>query len=604
MTKTPNDPGTILLVDDTPANLELLGAMLAARGYRVRKSPSGRIALESARLMPPDLILLDIKMPQMNGYEVCRALKADAATRDIPIIFISALQETDGKVEAFRAGGVDFVTKPFQAEEVVARVGTHLAIARLHRELATAREEAEAANRAKSAFLANMSHELRTPLNAILGFAQIMRLKRARNGQEHDDIAAIEGGGKYLLALIDDILDLAKVEAGRFEIFPEVWPTRPFFDDIAASFHCRAEAKGILFHADVDPRLPAALHGDAKRLRQICMNLLGNAVKFTERGRVRLDAHHAEGRLVIEVQDTGIGIASEDVAHIFEPFGQVGKGDTGRQGTGLGLSITHKLVDLMGGTIDVESVLGEGTRFSVQLPMPAVSTLEEAGAGRDGPDPVAYVRRAGQAPVRLLICDRLEQNREVLRRLLAPLGFETREAADLRACRDLVVREAPDLVLTELELELGGAGDEPFPAWARETRALGKPPIVAVSGNAFAQDRERALAAGYSDYLTKPILFPDLVACLGRLLDLVWQYPIPPQSEAVVFTREEVARIGDYFATGRIGELQQYLDALAATYGGAPEVRRLRDLAYGYEIVALKKAIEGLTGAGLGTGDA
>ncbi len=235
--------------------------------------------------------------------------------------------------------------------------------------LEQARQAAESANHAKSAFLTNMSHELRTPLNAILGFAQV--LQQSQNLPTHllPQVQKIQRGGAYLLTLINDILDISKIEAGRLELYPEQIDLPSFFEDIVDMFQARAEQKAISFYFQLDPHLPLSIDADAKRLRQILLNLLGNAVKFTERGHVTFTARCSDDHLYLTVEDTGIGMSVPDQERIFQPFVQTCENRYKTDGTGLGLAITHSILELMQGDVSVDSRLGEGSRFNVKIPL-------------------------------------------------------------------------------------------------------------------------------------------------------------------------------------------------------------------------------------------
>ena len=392
--------GNILIVDDTPENLQVLSATLSESGYKVRGVINGKMAVRAARSAPPDLILLDIRMPDTNGYEVCEELKADSHTSKIPVIFISALDEVLDKVKAFQVGGEDYITKPFQVEEVVARVEHQLTIQRLQRQLIQqneqlqkeiverkkAEESAAAASKAKSEFLANMSHELRTPLNAILGFTQVMIRDPFLSTDQLENLRIINRSGEHLLDLINDVLDMSKIEAGIITISETSFDLYRLLDTLEEMFHFKAEKKGLKLRFTVHPDVPHYIKADEKKLRICLINLLGNAIKFTENGsvtlRVNLGGIESKPGLVhttlsdgepfpitFEVEDTGVGIAPEEIDSLFDAFVQSEAGRKSAEGTGLGLTITRKFVQLLKGNITAISALNKGTifKFNIQI---------------------------------------------------------------------------------------------------------------------------------------------------------------------------------------------------------------------------------------------
>ncbi len=419
------DQQDILVVDDSVDSLQLLKDMLGKAGYHVRVASDGALALLSVAFNPPDLILLDVKMPDMDGFEVCRRLKSDVKSRDIPVIFISGLGEISQRVQGFNVGGVDYITKPFEVEEVLARVKTQLRLRelaekleqkvyerteelereitehkrteeelikyRMHLEdlvvertkelsesnsqLTIARDAANAANEAKSRFLANMSHELRTPLNAILGYAQIIK-QSTLDERQRKGVITIANSGNHLLTLISDILDLSKIEAHKLKIHPAVVHFPSFLGTIEDIIRVRAELKNLNFVFETESDLPCGVMADETRLRQVLLNLLGNAVKFTDAGQVAfwvtvLSRKEDSAGIRFEVKDTGPGIASDKLETIFAPFEQAGE-TASREGTGLGLAISRQLVHMMGGEICVKSEVGHGSTFCFELNLPLV----------------------------------------------------------------------------------------------------------------------------------------------------------------------------------------------------------------------------------------
>jgi signal transduction histidine kinase len=381
--------GDILIVDDTIPNLQLLSKMLTDEGYKVRAVPSGAMALTAAQSAPPDLILLDIALPDLNGYEICQCLKHDDRTRNVPILFISALDDEMDKVKAFEVGGVDYITKPFQVAEVVARVETHLNLQLLqdqlrqtnenlltaNQQLAQARDEALRANQAKSTFLANISHELRTPLNTILGYAELLQEEAMEAGLDQylSDLQKIHHAGSHLLTLLNDLLDLSKVEAGKLTFHITTFDVRAAVASVIANERVSVEKNNNTFTTEIDPML-SEMVGDETKIKQILFNLVSNAAKFTSNGHVSFAAHQIErnGKLWIEfrVADTGIGMPPEKIKNLFDPFVQADESiATQYGGTGLGLALTKRLCQVLGGGIQMSSELNVGTIFVVNLPL-------------------------------------------------------------------------------------------------------------------------------------------------------------------------------------------------------------------------------------------
>ena len=357
--------------------------------------------------------------------------------------------------------------------------------------------QAHEANRAKSVFLSSMSHELRTPLNAILGFAQVMQRSARREGEDRENLDIIERSGEHLLGLINDVLSISKIEAGKLTLSVHPFDFRLLLLGIEEMIRVRAESKGLALLTDVDPEIPQYVLGDEGKLRQVLINLLGNAVKFTDAGGVSLRVNWRDGRAHFEIEDTGYGIGSDEIGKLFQPFQQTASGEQASEGTGLGLAISSNFVQLMGGRIEVESELRRGTVFRFEANLPVA----------DGPEARTEVRRvigleAGQPLLRMVVVDDTPANRLLLRRILEPFGFQMREAGTGLEALEIWEHWHPDLMWMDMRLPQMSGFEVLETIRAREDGHRTK--VIALTASAFEHDREAILAAGCDDFVAKP----------------------------------------------------------------------------------------------------
>ncbi|MBD2464339.1 response regulator [Oscillatoria sp. FACHB-1407] len=668
----------ILIVDDYPTNIKVLSDLLIEYGFEVLIARDGENALQKLQRISPDMILLDVLMPGIDGFETCSRIKAQESTRDIPIIFMTALADPVDKIKGLTLGAVDYITKPFQQEEVLARVNTHLKMRYLTKQLEEqnsrlqeegrsrqiaesalrfseekfakafrsnpgpmmiltleegrfidinqnfckilgyapvmvlgktlgelslfvdaadsdrllqslreqqaihnqeyafqsrdgevhyllvsaeviylrdvpcilamtlditackqaavamqqAKAAAELANQAKSQFLANISHEFRSPLNTILGYTQLMSRDPLLKTEQLEYLNIINRSSEHLLTLINDVLEMTKIESGRLTLNETAFNLDTLVESIVAMMEPRVQVKELQLRVERDSHVPQFVQADERKLQQILINLVGNAVKFTTRGRVTLriapSTTPPDDALVIgssltlqfEVEDTGPGIAPHEIDLLFDPFIQTDAGRRLQEGTGLGLSISKRFVQLMGGDITVQSAVGTGSIFRFTIPVTLAEVVEPAIAQ---PQERVLSLEPGQPTYRILTVDDQATNRQLLVKLLSSVGFAVEEAVNGDEAIAQAQCYAPHLILMDLRMPILD-GYEATRRIRQLTSLTPTPIILALTANAFEEERLSALAAGCDDFIRKPIQEGVLFSKIAEHLEVRYVY--------------------------------------------------------------------------------
>ncbi len=511
-----NQPSKVLIVDDVQLNLDLMKDILSEQGYMIATAKNGKSAIAKARAHRFDLILLDIILPDIDGFEVYENLKSNQQTQAIPIIFLTAKKEKDSIIKGFQLGAVDYIPKPFSKEELVARVNLHLTLRKTQEELIHSKEMAEAATKAKAIFLANMSHEIRTPMNGIVGMVDIMK-GTPLSKEQRDFLEIIEISGENLLMIINDVLDFSKIEAGqitfesiRFKLGDEV-------GEVIKLLKYKADQKGLELSFNIAPHVPEILVGDPLRLKQVLINLCNNSIKFTSDGFVKIHVDVVSSsenkiRLKFEVQDSGIGISHENQLKLFKSFSQADTSTTRKfGGTGLGLAISKNLVQLMNGEIGIKSKEGEGAIFYFDGEF-GVSVQNSTDSKKEVTNEIEITA----AKLKILLAEDNVINQKVAILNLQKMGHSVSLASNGEKAVEMFKNEAFDAIFMDIQMpEMDGIeATTIIRDWEQNNKIIHRIPIIAMTANTLRSDKDIFIAVGMDDYLGKPFNTSELVRVL------------------------------------------------------------------------------------------
>jgi len=513
-----NSTNKILIVDDSAANLNYLKDLLKKHSYKVAIAKNGKTAIHKAKSQTFDLILLDFVMPDMNGLEVCQEIKSIVIQKETPIIFLTANQDEKILKQAFEAGAVDYIRKPFSNTELISRVKNHLNLVHSKKELALAKEYAESATRAKGEFLANMSHEIRTPMNGIVTVIEFLQ-ETGLNDKQSDLVEIIKTSSDNLLNIINDILDFSKIEAGQIELEQINFKLKDELINVLKPLEFRAQDKGLLMTLNYDDNIPEVINGDMLRVKQIIINLVNNAIKFTQSGNIIIEVKlkkELNKSLDIEfkVKDTGIGIKKENQKKLFKSFSQSDASSTRKYGgTGLGLAISKNLVEMMDGNISLESEYGIGSTFIFNL---ILKKKKDDATDNDKNQEIVEINVSKK---NILIVDDNAINRKVAEMTLSRLGHNTTSANNGHDAYQLYLDNHFDVILMDVHMpELDGLESTELIRKYEQENGIQKPiPIIAMTAAAMKGDKEKFLEAGMTEYISKPFKIKDIKKVLFNL---------------------------------------------------------------------------------------
>lgn len=509
----------ILIVDDVQLNLDLMKDILSGNEYLIATAINGKSALAKAKAHKFDLILLDVVLPDVDGFEVCRQLKSNQQTQDVPIIFLTAKREKDDIVKGFHLGAVDYILKPFSREELLARVNLHLTLRHTQDELIHSKEMAEAAAKAKAIFLANISHEIRTPMNGIIGMIDILK-QTPLSKEQHEYVDIVGISGENLLMIINDVLDFSKIEAGqitferiRFNLYDEI-------NEVMKILRYKAIEKKLDLSFDLSTEVPELLIGDPLRLKQVLINLCNNAIKFTAQGFVKIQVSlktltDSSVRLYFEVKDSGIGISPENQKKLFKSFAQADASTTRKfGGTGLGLAISKNLVQLMNGNIGIISEEGQGAifHFDGEFGLSSQILTEEDSHELEDSEEREY-------KLKILLAEDNVINQKVAILNLQKLGHSVIVVANGFLAIEKFHSESPHVIFMDIQMPVmdGVEATAKIREWEKMNNVVPRIPIIAMTANTLKSDKALFVEAGMDDYLSKPFNSGELIRVIDRI---------------------------------------------------------------------------------------